>query len=90
MFSPSLFSPGSPRTRQWAGVCDLREPARVLPQYHIRHHRQLRHLRPRGGPVGTGPASSAKAEQPHDSTCAPVATSCTALSPGGSGPPPPL
>ena len=88
---PPFLSPlGSPRTRQRAGVCDLGEPARVLPQHHLRHHRQLRHFRAGGGPAGAGPAPPAEAQQPHDAAGAPAAAPCAAVPPGGPGPPPPL
>lgn len=87
----ALLSPlGFPRTRQRAGVCDLGEPARVLPQHHLRHHRQLRHLRAGGGPAGAGPAPPAEAQQPHVAARPPAAAPRAALPPGGPGPPPPL
>ena len=88
--SPFLSPLGFPRTRQRAGVCDLGEPARVLPQHHLCHHRQLRHLRAGGGPAGAGPAPPAEAQQPHDAAGAPAAAPRAALPPGGPGPPPPL
>ena len=88
--SPFLSPLGFPRTRQRSGVCDLGEPARVLPQHHLCHHRQLRHLRAGGGPAGAGPAPPAEAQQPHDAAGAPAAAPRAALPPGGPGPPPPL
>lgn len=62
------FHPLSRRSPR-PGLCDSGLPPALLPQHHLRRHRQRCHLRPGGGLAGVSPPSSEEAKRPAAPRC---------------------
>lgn len=56
--APIIFSCRISRS----GFCDVGLPVALLPQHHLRRHRQRHYLRPGGGAVGPGAAPPEETE----------------------------